>query len=171
MVIPSFRRTFTGYPSPVSLAHEPDSAEPIWKTPRSVSKLVVPMCPRRENGHLWRFDRECSTGGCQADVCQACGLVRMTSYRTGQVVRCMTQFAIDVRLPLPATCPDCEAGRARPRGHRGCGATPRGPGDKAMTLRFIVGRILRELIELAERDADAEYDALDVGLPAGGPRR
>ena len=40
-----------------------------------------------------------------------------------------------------------------------------------MTLRFIVGRILRELIELAERDADAEYDALDVGLPAGGARR
>ena len=42
-----------------------------------------------------------------------------------------------------------------------------------MTLRFIVGRILRELIELAERDADAElvdalHDALDVGLPAGG---
>ena len=40
----------------------------------------------------------------------------------------------------------------------------------------IVGRILRELIELAERDADAElvdalHDALDVGLPAGGPRR
>ena len=30
--MPSFRRTFTGYPSPVSLAHEPDSAEPIWKT-------------------------------------------------------------------------------------------------------------------------------------------
>ena len=34
-----------------------------------------------------------------------------------------------------------------------------------MTLRFIVGSILRELIELAERDADAElvdvlHDAL-----------
>ena len=30
-----------------------------------------------------------------------------------------------------------------------------------MTLRFIVGRILRELIELAEHDADAELvDAL-----------
>ena len=30
-----------------------------------------------------------------------------------------------------------------------------------MTLGFIVGRILRELIELAERDADAELvDAL-----------
>ena len=36
-----------------------------------------------------------------------------------------------------------------------------------MTLRFIVRRILRELIELAEHDADAElvdalHDALDV---------
>jgi len=48
-------------------------------------KLVVPACPHRENGHLWRFDRERSTGDCQADVCQACGLVRLTSYRTGQV--------------------------------------------------------------------------------------
>ena len=41
-----------------------------------------------------------------------------------------------------------------------------------MTLRFTVGRILRELIELAERDADAElvdalHDALDVASPAG----
>ena len=33
-------------------------------------KIVVPACPRRENGHLWRFDRERSTGDCQADVCQ-----------------------------------------------------------------------------------------------------
>ena len=81
-----------GRPADRTLMVEPESAKPIWKTPRSVSKLVVPMCPRRENGHLWRFDRECSTGDCQADVCQACGLVRMTSYRTGQVVRCMTQF-------------------------------------------------------------------------------
>ena len=47
-------------------------------------KLVVPACPRRENGHLWRFDLERSTTDCQADVCQACGLVRLTSYRTGQ---------------------------------------------------------------------------------------
>ena len=31
-------------------------------------KLVVPACPRRENGHLWRFDRERSTTDCQADV-------------------------------------------------------------------------------------------------------
>ena len=50
-------------------------------------KLVVPACPRRAGGHLWRFDRERSTTDCQADVCQACGLVRLTSYRTGQVVR------------------------------------------------------------------------------------
>ena len=34
-------------------------------------KLEVPACPRRENGHLWRFDRERSTRDCQADVCQA----------------------------------------------------------------------------------------------------
>ena len=50
-------------------------------------KLVVPACPRRANGHLWRLDRERSTTDCQADVCPACGLVRLTSYRTGQVVR------------------------------------------------------------------------------------
>ena len=30
--------------------------------------------------------RERSTTDCQADVCRACGLVRHTSYRTGQVV-------------------------------------------------------------------------------------
>ena len=41
-----------------------------------------------------------------------------------------------------------------------------------MTLRFIVARILRELIELAECDDDAElvaalHDALDVGVAAG----
>ena len=50
-------------------------------------KLGIPACPRRESGHLWRFDRERSTRDCQADVCQACGLARLTSYRTGQVVR------------------------------------------------------------------------------------
>ena len=50
-------------------------------------KFVVPACPRRGNGHLWQFDRERSTVACQADVCQACALVRLTSYRTGQVVR------------------------------------------------------------------------------------
>ena len=41
-----------------------------------------------------------------------------------------------------------------------------------MTLRSIVARMLGELIELAERDADAElveapHDALDVASPAG----
>ncbi len=50
-------------------------------------KLVVPACPRRENGHLWRFDREPSTTDRQADVRQACALPRLTSYRTGRVVR------------------------------------------------------------------------------------
>ena len=58
-------------------------------------KLAVPMCPRRENGHLWRFDRERSTGDCQADVCQECWLMRLTSYRTGQVVRYVGSGADD----------------------------------------------------------------------------
>ncbi len=45
-----------------------------------------------------------------------------------------------------------------------------------MTLRFIVGRILRELIELAEGDEDAElvdalHDALDVATPASSNGR
>ena len=50
-------------------------------------KLGDRACPRRESGHLWRFDRERSMRDCQADVSQACGLVRLTSYQTGQVVR------------------------------------------------------------------------------------
>ena len=35
---------------------------------------------------MWRLARERSTGESAVDVCQACGLVRMTSYQTGQVV-------------------------------------------------------------------------------------
>ena len=49
-------------------------------------KLRVPPCPRRASGHAWRLAREQSTRECEADECQACGLVRMTAYRTGQVV-------------------------------------------------------------------------------------
>ena len=49
-------------------------------------KLQVPPCPRRASGHAWRLAREHSTRECEADACQACGLVRITSYRTGQVV-------------------------------------------------------------------------------------
>ena len=49
-------------------------------------KLRVPACPRRASGHAWRLARERSTRESAADVCQACGLVRMTSYQTGQVV-------------------------------------------------------------------------------------
>ena len=50
-------------------------------------KLTTPSCPRRDNGHWWRFAPARSTGDCQAEVRAACGLVRLTSYRTGQVVR------------------------------------------------------------------------------------
>ena len=49
-------------------------------------KLQVPPCPRRASGHAWRLAQERSTRECEAEECLACGLVRMTSYRTGQVV-------------------------------------------------------------------------------------
>ena len=53
----------------------------------ALQNLRVPVCPRRANGHAWQLARECSTRECEAQACRACGLVRMTSYRTGQVVR------------------------------------------------------------------------------------
>ena len=49
-------------------------------------KLRVPPCPRRASGHAWGLARERSTRECEAEECLACGLVRMTSYRTGEVV-------------------------------------------------------------------------------------
>ena len=49
-------------------------------------KLQVSPCPRRASGHAWRLARQRSTRECEADECQACRLVRMTAYRTGQVV-------------------------------------------------------------------------------------
>ena len=64
--------------------------------------LGVPACPRRESGHLWRFDRERSTRDCQADVCQACGLVRLT--RIGRGRGCATwerMTATHERSPEP----------------------------------------------------------------------
>ena len=97
----------------------------------------------------------------------------------GECLGCRTQFAIDVRLPLPARCPDCGAdvlARADIEGpgtqHRLGFDAPRVREGEAVTSRFIVGRILRELIELAERDEDAElvdvlHDALDVASPGG----
>ena len=50
-------------------------------------KLQVPPCPERTGGHAWQLAREHSTKDCQAEACEACGLVRMTSYRTGQIIR------------------------------------------------------------------------------------
>ena len=46
-----------------------------------------PPCPERASGHAWQLAREHSTQDCQAEACEACGLVRMTSYRTGQIER------------------------------------------------------------------------------------
>ena len=75
----------------------------------------------------------------------------------GKCLGCQTQFVIDVRLPLPATCPDCGAdvlasadikGEAQPRPAIRPVADPE---DGTMTLGFIVGRILRELIRFLSR--------------------
>ena len=49
-------------------------------------KLRVPACRRRASGHAWQSARERSTRDCGAEVCQACGLVRTMSYRTGRIV-------------------------------------------------------------------------------------
>ncbi|MCY3846266.1 MAG: hypothetical protein OXH69_22300 [Acidobacteria bacterium] len=50
-------------------------------------KLPIPPCPDAAGGHAWRLAREHSTKDCQVEACEACGLVRMTSYRTGQIIR------------------------------------------------------------------------------------
>ena len=50
-------------------------------------KLRVSACTRRASGHAWRPARERSTRECEADACQGCVLVRLTSYRTGRIVR------------------------------------------------------------------------------------
>ena len=48
------------------------------------TRVTVPPCPFRRAGHRWLLDRERSTTSCQADVCEACGMLRLTSFRTGQ---------------------------------------------------------------------------------------
>ena len=98
----------------------------------------------------------------------------------GECLGCMTQFAVDVAAASAGDVSGLRSRRARSRGHRGTAAASAvqrvaDPEDGTMTLRFIVGRILRELIELAERAEDAElvdalHDALDVASPAGGLR-
>ena len=37
----------------------------------------------------------------------------------GECLGCQTQFVIDVRLPLPAVCPDCGADVLASAGHQG----------------------------------------------------
>ena len=46
----------------------------------------------------------------------------------GQCLGCLTQFAIDIRLPLPAVCPDCGADVLASADIKG-GAQPRLPFD------------------------------------------
>ena len=48
-------------------------------------KTTVPPCPVQRSGrHRWRLDRARSTSLAEADVCKMCGMVRMTSFRTGE---------------------------------------------------------------------------------------
>ena len=48
------------------------------------ARAPVSPCPLRPAGHRWLFARDRSTVSEQADVCGACGMVRLTSFRTGQ---------------------------------------------------------------------------------------
>ena len=69
--------------------------------------------------------------------------------------------------PRPASRPDLDGGARLRRTHL---ENPRSV-SRSGGVPTIVGRILRELIELAERDTDAElvdalHDALDVAMPA-----
>ncbi len=50
-------------------------------------KLVVPACPRAVARSSVAVRPGALARDCQAEVCRTCGLVRLTSYRTGQVVR------------------------------------------------------------------------------------
>ena len=98
----------------------------------------------------------------------------------GECLGCMTQFAVDVRLPLPALCPGLRGRRALPRGHRGRNrvgpaALRRTGWPEGETMTVCVSSLLvnlRELIELAECDEDAElvaalHDAHEVASPSG----
>ena len=90
-------------------------------------KLRVPPCPRRTSGHAWRLDWECSTTACEAYVCRACGVVRMTSYRTGQVVR-YEKAGQRIRTPPR---PEPSAGRSPGNGGSGMrGGRRRGSGSR-----------------------------------------
>ncbi len=76
-------------------------------------KLRVPPCPERASGHAWQLAREHSTKDCQAEACEACDLVRMTSYRTGQIIR-YERAGRTGGTPLePETYAETSAGRRR----------------------------------------------------------
>ena len=48
------------------------------------TKVTVPPCPFRRAEHRWLFDTERASVSSQAEVCEACGMLRLTSFRTGQ---------------------------------------------------------------------------------------
>ena len=96
---------------------------------------------------------------------------------------CLTQFAVDVWLPLPATCSDCWAdvlasADIKSEAQRQTAVQRAAePKDGVMTLRFIVGRILAgsDRAGRTRRGApelvDALHDALDVATPTSSNGR
>ena len=82
------------------------------------------------SGHAWRLARERSTRDYQADACEACGLVRMTSYRTGRVV----SYA-GARVGAE-TAPGAERGDEIPPGERQTSGVHELP-SVALTNRFL----------------------------------
>ena len=130
-------------------------------------KLRVPPCPERASGHAWQLAREHSTKDCQAEACEACGLVRMTSYRTGQIVR-YEPAGHTAGTPLEPETYAQAAGR-RP------GRTPPARGQEAsqaeevpsvsLTIRFLA--VCRECGDerLAVRMVAAGRTTGELGLP------
>ena len=53
----------------------------------------------------------------------------------GECLGCLTQFAVDVRLPLPAVCPDCGADVLARADIEGPGGPPARPPFNALRIR------------------------------------
>ena len=117
-------------------------------------KLRVPPCPERASGHAWQLAREHSTEDCQAERCEACGLMRMTSYRTGQIIR-YEPAGDTAGTPLE---PQTDAG-----GHEGWRAEE--VPSVSLTIRFLA--MCRECGDerLAVRMVAAGRTTGELGLP------
>ena len=67
MVIPSFRRTFTGYPSPVSLAHKPGFPASLAGLLERAVRFTAAVGGAGPNPGRWRLMREEDKSGALSD--------------------------------------------------------------------------------------------------------